>query len=150
MTIPLAEAQARLAELVEKPSPGEELVLTQDDRPVARLVLLQGFAGVGPVKGVGNRGIIVLDKLSDFRLQFGHRGEVAPTQAFAMQDTEEDFDLVEPRTVFGQIDEADAVARVREELTPAAHRFQDALGAFFQRSATRLTVSGYELQFKQN
>jgi antitoxin (DNA-binding transcriptional repressor) of toxin-antitoxin stability system len=36
-TITLEEAQSHLAEIIEKLSPGEEVVLTRDDKPVATL-----------------------------------------------------------------------------------------------------------------
>jgi prevent-host-death family protein len=36
-TVSLAEAQVRLAELVEKAAAGEEVIITRDDKPVARL-----------------------------------------------------------------------------------------------------------------
>jgi prevent-host-death family protein len=37
-TITLEEAQAHLAELIERLSPGEEVVITQNEQPVARLI----------------------------------------------------------------------------------------------------------------
>ena len=37
-TITLEEAQARLVELIEQLHPGEEIVITRDAKPVARLV----------------------------------------------------------------------------------------------------------------
>lgn len=37
-TMPLQEAAARLAELVGELKPGDEIVLTEQDRPVARIV----------------------------------------------------------------------------------------------------------------
>ena len=37
-TLPLEEAQARLAELVEHLAPGDEIVITQQGQPVAKLV----------------------------------------------------------------------------------------------------------------
>ncbi len=37
-TITIEEAQARLPVLIAKLKPGEELLITQQDRPVARLV----------------------------------------------------------------------------------------------------------------
>jgi prevent-host-death family protein len=37
-TITLQEAQARLAELVSELDPGEEVIITKDERPVAKLV----------------------------------------------------------------------------------------------------------------
>ena len=37
-TISLEDAQSRLADLVASLAPGQEVVITQDDRPVARLI----------------------------------------------------------------------------------------------------------------
>ncbi len=37
-TITLEEAQNHLAEIIDKLPPGEEVVITRDNRPVARLV----------------------------------------------------------------------------------------------------------------
>jgi antitoxin (DNA-binding transcriptional repressor) of toxin-antitoxin stability system len=36
-TIPLEQAEGHLTEIIEKLPPGEEVVLTRDDRPVATL-----------------------------------------------------------------------------------------------------------------
>lgn len=37
-TITIQDAQDRLAELIHRLTPGEEVVITEDDRPVARLI----------------------------------------------------------------------------------------------------------------
>jgi prevent-host-death family protein len=37
-TITIEEAQTRLSELIHRLNPGEEVVITEGDRPVARLV----------------------------------------------------------------------------------------------------------------
>ena len=37
-TVTLEEAQARLAELIEHLSPGDEIVITREQQPVAKLV----------------------------------------------------------------------------------------------------------------
>jgi antitoxin (DNA-binding transcriptional repressor) of toxin-antitoxin stability system len=37
-TVPLEEAQAQLPQLIEQLHPGEEIVITRDQNPVARLV----------------------------------------------------------------------------------------------------------------
>ena len=37
-TIPIQEAQANLRELIHSLTPGTELVITENDRPIARLV----------------------------------------------------------------------------------------------------------------
>ena len=36
-TMPVQQAEGRLAEIIEKLSPGEEIVLTRDDKPVATI-----------------------------------------------------------------------------------------------------------------
>jgi antitoxin (DNA-binding transcriptional repressor) of toxin-antitoxin stability system len=38
-TLTIQEAQARLPELIHRLSPGEEVVITEHDQPVARLVI---------------------------------------------------------------------------------------------------------------
>lgn len=37
-TVPLEEVQSQLAKLIEQLRPGEEIVVTRDQKPVARLV----------------------------------------------------------------------------------------------------------------
>jgi antitoxin (DNA-binding transcriptional repressor) of toxin-antitoxin stability system len=37
-TIPIEEAQTRLAELIAQLRPGEEMILTRDQKPLARLI----------------------------------------------------------------------------------------------------------------
>jgi prevent-host-death family protein len=37
-TVTVTEAQAKLGELIETLAPGEELVITRDEKPVAKLV----------------------------------------------------------------------------------------------------------------
>ena len=39
-TITLADAQAQLGDLIHRLAPGEELVITENDQPVARLVMI--------------------------------------------------------------------------------------------------------------
>ena len=84
--------------------------MRRDEPGSARL--LERLAGVGPVEGVGHRRVVVGDKLSELRFEVGHRGEVAATQAFSVGDAKEDLDLIEPRTVFRQVDKADPVTGV--------------------------------------
>jgi antitoxin (DNA-binding transcriptional repressor) of toxin-antitoxin stability system len=40
-TITIQEAQAALPDLIHRLTPGEEVVITEDDRPVAKLVAAQ-------------------------------------------------------------------------------------------------------------
>jgi antitoxin (DNA-binding transcriptional repressor) of toxin-antitoxin stability system len=41
-TVSIQEAQARLSELIHQLTPGEEMVITEDDRPVARVTPASG------------------------------------------------------------------------------------------------------------
>jgi antitoxin (DNA-binding transcriptional repressor) of toxin-antitoxin stability system len=65
-TISLEEAQTRLPELVAGLGPGEEVILTRDDEPVARLV---GEAAKGPPRLPGNcQGLITIRSDDDAHL----------------------------------------------------------------------------------
>ena len=102
---------------------GETLWFASFDAAVGRdevgaAVFLQGPAGVGPIERMGHGEVVIRQELTELGFQFQHRGEATATQTFSLDDAENDFDLVEPRTVFWQINEADAVAGPRG--TPAA------------------------------
>ena len=71
-----------------------------------------GAAGVGPVHGLSDGFVEVGDEPLELLNQVLLRREVAVAHHSAVDDAEENFDLVESRTVFGQIDESDAVAGV--------------------------------------
>ena len=47
-TVSIEDAQARLPELIEQLHPGEELVITQDQKPVARLIAVGQREGPPP------------------------------------------------------------------------------------------------------
>ena len=57
---------------------------------------LEWFACVGPVEGVRHGRVVIVDEVAQLRLQVEDAGEVAATQAFALHDAEENFDLIEP------------------------------------------------------
>jgi prevent-host-death family protein len=50
-TVTLAEAQAHLPELIAETQQGEEVVITENDRPVARLAAADGWPLFGLLKG---------------------------------------------------------------------------------------------------
>ncbi len=47
-TLPVEQAEGHLAEIIDKLSPGEEVVLTRHNRPVARLVGEKRLPRPGP------------------------------------------------------------------------------------------------------
>ena len=56
-TLTIDEAQARLPQLIEGLRPGDELVITRDNRPVARLLSPDSPRGV-PVFGRGKEMLV--------------------------------------------------------------------------------------------
>lgn len=84
-------------------------------------VFLQWLAGVGPVEGVGHRAVVIIHELPELRFKVGHRGEVSPAQTLSMNDTEDDLNLIEPRTVFRKVDKTDSMTAVRQELLACGH-----------------------------
>ena len=71
-TITVEEAQARLKELIGNLAPGEELVITDQQRPVARLVGEPPELPPRPGPGLGKGGILYMapdfdDPLEEFK-----------------------------------------------------------------------------------
>ncbi len=68
-SITVEEAQTNLARLIDQLAPGEGLVITRDDRPIAQLVGLPKEKG-RPVFGRGRGKLIIIseddDHLKDF------------------------------------------------------------------------------------
>lgn len=72
-TITIEEAKARLSELIQDLTPGEEVVITEGDRPVARLVAAEADPKPRRVPRLGTlRGTVLSmehfdDPLEDFK-----------------------------------------------------------------------------------
>ena len=62
--LPLEEAQAHLAEIVAQLSPGQETVLTQDNKPVATLAAMPGQTK--PIPRLGTLKGTILHVAADF------------------------------------------------------------------------------------
>jgi len=69
-TVTLQEAQAKLPELIRKLTPGEEVVITENDQPVARLVSEKTAVRQRPQPGLGKGMITIVtdddEHLNDF------------------------------------------------------------------------------------
>ncbi len=63
MSIPLKEAQEKLPELIHQLTPGEELVITENDQPVARIL---PAAQSGKQRTLGSMRGTVLQMAADF------------------------------------------------------------------------------------
>jgi len=62
VVITLAEAQAGLADLIHKLTPGDEVVITENDQPVAKLVAepAKSKPGLRPPPGLGKGWITIV------------------------------------------------------------------------------------------
>jgi prevent-host-death family protein len=58
-TVTIQEAQAQLAELIHRLTPGEEVVITENNQPVARLVPAPGTRGRQPRRPDTLRGTVL-------------------------------------------------------------------------------------------
>jgi len=58
-TITVEEAQASLKELIHKLAPGEEVVITENEQPIARLVTEQ-VRSARPAPGLGKGSILYM------------------------------------------------------------------------------------------
>ena len=67
-TISIEEAQATLPEIIKELAPGEEVVITQDDQPVAKLVGHQKAARL-PRKPGSAKGRLIINVEDDEHLK---------------------------------------------------------------------------------
>jgi prevent-host-death family protein len=58
--IPVEEAKAKLKELIDKLAPGEEVILTKNQRPVAKLVGERPVRPPRPAPGLGKGSILYM------------------------------------------------------------------------------------------
>jgi prevent-host-death family protein len=71
-TVTIQEAQAKLPDLIHKLTPGEEIVITENNQPVARLVseASKPKSGLRPPPGLGKGYVTILsddeEHLKDF------------------------------------------------------------------------------------
>jgi hypothetical protein len=61
------------------------------------------------VKRMRHRCVIIIEELSEFVFEVLHGREVSPADHFPHDDAEDRFDLVQPGTVFRQVNEANPV-----------------------------------------
>ena len=67
-TISIGKAQATLSEIIQRLGPGEEVIITQDDQPVAKLVSLSKLARQSPKFGSA-KGMLIIHAEDDEHLK---------------------------------------------------------------------------------
>lgn len=72
-TVTIEEAQARMPDLIHRLTPGDEVVITENNQPVAKLVtdVPKSQRGVRPPPGLGKGSITIISEddehLQDFK-----------------------------------------------------------------------------------
>jgi len=96
--------------------------------------LLTGFSslrrqwatGECPAEWLGEDLVEVFDETHQLLPQVGYRAEAASPNDLPGDRAEDDFNLVQPRRVLGQVQETDTMAPIREEFLPRCLRVEDA------------------------
>ena len=87
--------------------------------------------------------IVVGNKSLDTLAQLRDGDPTGASEQAANQDREPDLNLVQPGTVPGRVDQANAMGRVREKGGPRLHRGQMAAFAFNPQFLLDATQLGY-------
>ena len=88
--------------------------------------------------------IVVGNECQDALAQVSHRGPTGASEQTANQDREPHLNLVEPRTMLGRVDHANAMGRVGEKGGPRLHRGQMATFALDPQLLLDATQLGYQ------
>lgn len=94
------------------------------------------FDVAGPREGMGHRGAVIGHELTESRFEVGHRQDVSAPQLLSTNDPENDLNLIEPRTVFRQIDKSDSMLEVQLERLSCGHGFEVAADVCFPSSSS--------------
>ena len=103
--------------------------------------LAQWFAGVGPVERMGHREIVIIQELPKLLFQVSDGWKTASSDDLPHDDAKQGLDLVQPRAVFGQEHEADAMRYVGQELATCRLTFQDAFLPLFFPTADSARIA---------
>src|SRR5271166_1383175 len=106
---------------------------------------LEWASGIGPLEWLGEYLVEVVDKRQQFRAEIVHRRETAATDDLAHYHPKHDLDLIEPRTVFGRVHDADAMAQFRQELLPTLHRLQHSPDSLLAQVVLDVAQSRHQL-----
>ena len=76
-------------------------------------LFLNWFSSIGPCEWVSHGLVVVGHEFSELRFEVRDGREISPAYQFSMDDTKDDLNLIEPRTVLGKVDEANSMCGVR-------------------------------------
>src|SRR6266516_4961543 len=87
---------------------------------------MEWLALVGPLERLGHGAIEVGDEVQHLVAEIVNGSKVASSQQLADQNTQPEFDLIQPGRVLRRVMEDNVVRRVCQERSPCRHRFQNA------------------------
>ena len=88
------------------------------------------LASIRPLKRLGKSSVEIVNELFQSIFQFRQRGKVSSLDSAAVDDSENDFDLVEPRRVLGKVNQANPVALVGQKFDASCHRLKNSVFPF--------------------
>jgi len=72
-----------------------------------------------------------LDERKNTLFEMFSRAKVSSFEQTASQETEPNFNLVEPRAMLGSVDKTNAVSRMNSKSSPTTHVLNNATNSFF-------------------
>src|SRR6266508_7029633 len=85
----------------------------------------QGLTLVSPFERFSHGAVVVFDKSQNLTFQVICGDEIAPLDDFSNQDTEPNFDLVHPGSMFGCVMKNNAMSWVTQKGSPGSLGFQN-------------------------
>ena len=82
-------------------------------------------ASISPLEGLGHGLVEIVYESQNSISQLSNRSEVASFENPADQNTEPDFNLIEPGSMLGCVDKSDPMRRILEKGRTRFHGFQD-------------------------
>src|SRR3989304_387136 len=85
---------------------------------------------ISPLERFCHGTVVVFDKSQNLAFEIIHRSEITSFEDFSNEDTEPNFDLVHPGSMFGRVMKNDAMCWVAQKGSPRSLGFQNTQFAF--------------------
>lgn len=104
----------------------------------------QRCSSIDPLVGLRHGSVEIVYEAFDLRAQVMLGQKAASFEHLAHQYPEPDFNLIEPRTMLGRVNEPDSVAWVRKKVSPAYDVAENPMIALLSKVAFVVDVFGHE------
>src|SRR6202790_1134970 len=100
---------------------------------------------VSPLERLGKHFVEIREECQQLAPQIFHRSKVTTPDHLAHHHSKDNFNLIQPRRVLGQVDKADTMAQFRQEILPTLLGFQYPTHTFLSQIVFDPTQLGYQL-----